>query len=165
MGSLGLLFKQRVRIGVGASDEFLPVGAVELDASIDEIHTSANEITQFPVEKGVAIGDHVRRQPERLQIRGILTDHPVTFGGGLRNNRSQEGYQQFLTMMDNAELVQAVTSLRQYSNMVVGTMVVPRNNKLGNAVEMTLNLRELQTAEVADTTGTTDLGTQSGTAV
>ena len=73
----------QLNVGVGASDEFLPVGAVEFDASITEVHTSANEITQYPVEKGVDRTDHVRRVPDRLTITGIVTDHPIIAGGAL----------------------------------------------------------------------------------
>lgn len=161
MGAFGLIFKTRVRIGVNASDSFLPFGAVELDASMDETHTSSNEITRFPVEQGVNIADHVRRQPENLVITGMVTDHPLVFGGALRSGRSLEAYQNFLTMMDQADLISVVTSLRQYSNMVLETMVVPRNSKLGSAVQVTLTFSELLTAQVALAAGTSNLGTQN----
>lgn len=166
MGTFGLIFKQKVRFGVNASDEFLPFGAVELDASIDETHRSANEITQFPVEVGVDISDHIRRQPETLSIRGIVTDHPISFGGTFGvSGRSLEAYQNVLTMIDQAQLISVVTSLRQYANMAIESMEVPRNNRRSNAVEMILNLREVLTAQVAETAGTTDLGTQTATPV
>lgn len=165
MALIGLLFQTRVRLGVGASDEFLPFGAVELDASIDEVHTSSNEVTRFPVEVGVDITDHVRRQPESLVIHGISTDHPLSAGGAFRTGRSLETYGDLLTMMDEAQLISVVTSLRQYQNMVIESMVVPRDSKRGKAVEMTLTLTEVLTAQVAEIAGTTDKGTQNGTAV
>jgi len=173
MALVDVLFKKRVRIGVGASDEFLPVGAIELDASISETHTAANDITKFPVEQGVDITDHVRRQPDRVSIRGIVTDHPIygiSRGPGfirptLTSGRSLDAYGKFLTMLDEAQLVSVVTSLRQYQNMVIESMKVPRTAKLGRAVEVSLELREIKTAQVSVAAGTSDLGTQNPTEV
>lgn len=163
---LGLGFIQRVRIGINATDDFLaPLGTIELDASIDESHTAVNEITEFPVEVGINITDHVRRQPDRVTIRGIVTDHPIQLGGALRSGRSLEAYQDFLVMLNQADLVIVVTTLRQYSNMIVESMTVPRTNTLGGAVEFTLVLREILTAEIALALGTTNLGTQNTTVV
>lgn len=174
MAIVGLFFKTRVRFGVGASDEFLPYGAVQLDASIEEQHNVSNAITQFPIEEGVDITDHVRKQPDRVTIRGIVTDHPIYgvqgLGQGaitptLQTGRSLDAYQKVLTMVEEAQLISVVTSLRQYANMIIEAFEVPRDSKRGYAVEMTLQLRELKTASVASTAGTNNLGTQNTTLV
>lgn len=166
MALVDLLFKTRARVGVGASEEVLPYGAVEFDASIEESHVNENEVTQFPVEQGVDITDHVRRQPDRVTLRGIVTDHPIRLGGGLGiSGRSLDAYGKVLYMMANAQLVSVVTSLNQYEDMVIESMEVPRDSTRGHAVEMTLQLREVKTAQVAQTAGTSDLGTQNTTLV
>ena len=41
--------------------------------------------------------------------------------------RSLEAYQKVLTMMEAAQRVSVVTSLRQYEDMVIESMEVPRN--------------------------------------
>jgi len=164
MAQIGLIFKQRVRFGVNASLETLPVGAIELDASLQENHTSKNEVTRFPVEKGVDIADHVRRQPESVTIRGLVTDHPITFGGGGVAKRSIQAYQDALVMLDEAQLITVVTTLREYENMVIESLAVPRNASLGNAVELNLTLTEVKTVEVLVKEGTVDKGTQVGVA-
>lgn len=161
MAFLGLLFKTRVRIGVGAELEILPFGAVELDASIDETHTSSVQITQFPVEEGVDITDHVRKQPDRIVIRGIVTDHPLTFGGALRAGRSLDALGNFLFMLNAAEIISAVTSLNTYTSLILESIEMPRSPQRSSAVEFVLTLREILTATVAETAGTTDLGTQN----
>lgn len=173
MSIANLIFKTRVRIGVGASDEFLPYGAVELDASIEETHNASNEITQFPVEEGVDITDHVRKQADRVTIRGIVSDHPIYGISGrsgavaptAQTGRAADAYEKMYTMLEEAQLVSVVTSLRQYQNMVIESMEVPRDSKRGNAVEMVVSLRELKTATVATTAGTSNLGTQNTTVV
>lgn len=163
MAFLGLLFKTRVRIGVDAGAEILPFGAVELDASIEETHRSAVTITQFPVEEGVDISDHVRKQPDRVVIRGIVTDHPLTFGGAFRSGRSLDALGNFLFMLNAAEIITLVTSLSTYTSMILESIEMPRNPQRSSAVEFVLTLREILTASVAVAAGTTDLGTQNGT--
>jgi hypothetical protein len=49
--------------------------------------------------------------------------------------------------------------------MVVESMEVPRDKNRGNAAEMTINMRELLTVEVAAAAGLLDKGTQNGSTV
>jgi hypothetical protein len=166
MGTLALITKRKVRIGEFASAEILPSGAIEMDASIEENHVHENEITQFPVEEGVDIADHVRRQPDRVTIRGIVTDHPINLGGAaLSPDRSLDAYYNVVVMINEATLITVVTSLREYENMMVESMEVPRTNRLGNAVEMSLSLREVLTTQVDVAAATTDKGTQNPSAI
>ena len=166
MALVELLFKQKVRLGVDASAEVLPFGAIELDASIEEKHVNKNDVTSFPVESGVDITDHVRKQPDVVTIRGIVTDHPIGLGGALGvSGRSLDAYGKALYMLANAQLITVVTTLNTYEDMVIESMEVPRDSKRGNAVEMNLTLREVKTAQVATTGGTSDLGTQNTTLV
>lgn len=161
MASVSLLFKQRVRFGVDASAELLPFGAVELDASIEETHSNNNDITSFPVESGVDITDHVRKQPDQVTIRGIVTDHPIGLGGALGvSGRSLDAYGKALYMLDQAQLITVVTTLNTYQDMVIESMEVPRDSKRGNSVEMNLRLRQVMTAQVAASAGPSNLGTQ-----
>ena len=161
MALVSLLFKQRVRFGVDASAEVLPFGAIELDASISESHTSSNEVTKFPVEEGVDITDHVRKQPDQVTIRGIVTDHPIGLGGALGvSGRSLDAYGKALYMLANAQLITVVTTLNTYEDMVIESMDVPRNSQRGYAVEMNLRLRQVMTVQVATSAGPSNLGTQ-----
>ena len=137
MANFGLIFKQRVRVGLGASEETLPVGAVELDVSLDEMHKSANEVTAYPVEKGVDITDHVRRQRDQVTVRGVITDHPIFLADRLLTgfDRSLEAHDRVLQILRDAELITVVTSLREYDNMILESVEVPRDSSRGHSVE------------------------------
>jgi len=165
MAIVSLIFKRRVRLGVAASDEFLPFGAIELDASLDETHVAENEVTQFPVEVGADITDHVRRQPDRCTIRGLISNHPLVPGLGVGGGRAAEGYQKLLAMVDEAQLISVVTTLRQYQDMVIESLEVPRDPQFSSSVQCSISLRQVLTAEVATSAGTTDLGRQNATEV
>lgn len=141
----------KVRVGVGASDEFLPAGAIEFDASVSEAHDLENEITQFPVEKGADISDHIRPLPERITINGIVTNTPIVFLAGIASDpaRAEDAYAKIKSMRDNGDLVSVITSLRQYDNMAIQTFSTLRDAPNGNVLNATITLREVLTAETA----------------
>ena len=153
MGLTELIFGApvKVRVGVGASDEFLPAGAIEFDASVTETHDAENEITQFPVESGADITDHIRPQPERITINGVVTNTPIVFLGGIASDpaRAEDAYAKVKSMRDNGDLVSVVTSLRQYDNMAIESFSVLRDAQNGNVMNATLTLREIFIAETA----------------
>lgn len=51
--------------------------AVEFDCTLSESHSSSASPTEHPVEKGVAIYDHVHVAPDRVQLEGLITDTPL----------------------------------------------------------------------------------------
>lgn len=53
------------------------IGALVLDAILNESHEFTRTATQFPVEQGAPITDHVRQEPARVTISGIVTNHPI----------------------------------------------------------------------------------------
>jgi len=168
-----LVGKKKVRLGIAVSDEFLPAGAVELDASLEEMHTRDVEITRFPVEVGVDITDHARRQPEKVKITGVISNTPIELLPSLTNSstRAEEAYQALIEIQDNQQLIAVITTLRIYENMLLKRVDVPRNAQKGNVVEVTLELEEIilvqsQTVEAPEPVkegaqGETDLGPQA----
>lgn len=61
---------------------------LRLDASIREVHNLKSRSTNFPVEDGSVIGDHIIKQPEQFQINGVVTDTPITLLGTAIGNVS-----------------------------------------------------------------------------
>jgi|WetSurMetagenome_2_1015567.scaffolds.fasta_scaffold297749_2 hypothetical protein len=50
---------------------------IQLDASIKEDHTRESSPTEFPIENGNTVSDHVILKPFNLSITGIITDTPI----------------------------------------------------------------------------------------
>lgn len=151
MSSFTALFfgNKKVRVGVGVLNEDLPAGAIEFDASISEQHEGDAEITQFPVEVGADISDHIRPQPERITINGIISNSPLQLGAdlSLSPTRAEEGYKLLRKMKNSGELVDIVTSLREYKSMGIEGLSVSRDVTTGNVVNATVSLKEVLTAE------------------
>lgn len=53
---------------------------ITLDASINETHTRESPPTEFPVENGATVSDHIIVKPFALEITGVISDTPI---GGL----------------------------------------------------------------------------------
>ena len=78
MGLLGSIFsKQRVQLIVNNNT------VIQLDASIKEIHGRESPPTEFPVENGTVISDHVMIKPFNLELTGVISDTPVGDTQGL----------------------------------------------------------------------------------
>lgn len=135
---------------------------LEFDATINELHTGDAELTRHPVEQGVDITDHIRRLPEELQITGIVSDTPVLFlaslrappaiSGGDPKSRSQDAYGFLKGLKDSGQLVQVITTLREYANMAITAFSVLRDAARGRILEVNLGLTEtiIATTEVVE---------------
>lgn len=133
----------------------LTVGVVQFDASISETHTRECEVTDHPVEEGSTISDHIRRTPEKIDVNGIVTNHPIVFLASVQaispllddlspvSDRAELAYTKLTEIMDDGELVTVATSLREYSNMAITSMAVTRDVQNGNVLNCALSLREV----------------------
>lgn len=137
----------------------LTVGVVQFDASVSETHSRECQLTDHPVEDGVTITDHIRRTPEKIDVTGIVTNHPIIFLASLQavspltndlspvTDRAELAYAELRESMDRGDLMTVVTSLREYENMAITSMSVTRDAPNGNVLNCTLSLREVVVAK------------------
>lgn len=55
----------------------MQINGIWIDCSVRESHGVTAQCTQFPVEDGPNISDHVRTAPETLHIEGVVTNTPI----------------------------------------------------------------------------------------
>jgi hypothetical protein len=53
------------------------VGNVAVDATIDEVHTYSSSITDYLVETGSTLSSNRRKNPDKLRLTVLITDHPI----------------------------------------------------------------------------------------
>jgi hypothetical protein len=70
MALLSLIFGEKAKARIGI---------VELDASLSETHSMSAEVTNHPVEEGSEISDHIRKQPDSIQISGVVSNTPLVY--------------------------------------------------------------------------------------
>ena len=53
------------------------VGSVAVDATIEEVHTYSSSITDYLVETGSTLSNNRRKNPDKLRLVVLITDHPI----------------------------------------------------------------------------------------
>lgn len=130
------------------------LGIVELDCSVQETHVSSAKVTRYPVEEGSDIYDHVQQEPDGLTLEGVFTNSPISIVPqipGVDDNRAQELYEDLIALKESAQPVDVVTTLREYEDMVIESVQVPRNARWGKSVRVTIqltNVRKVSAQEV-----------------
>lgn len=79
MSLLSLIFRQPTKA---------QVGVLLLDASLNESHSRSATVTDHEIEDGTNISDHIRLNPDKLIIQGLISDVPLStigliFGTGI----------------------------------------------------------------------------------
>jgi hypothetical protein len=158
------LFGGKPKVTMGSLPTSGGVGFVQLDCSVSETHTDTAEITSHPVEDGSLTTDHIRKLPNSLEINGIVTNTPITYLASLfakpptfasqgfipstpASNRVDDAYSLMQQMMANGVTMTVVTSLRNYENMAIESLVVTREAATGNVLDCVITLREVQKAK------------------
>jgi hypothetical protein len=160
MGLTDLLFKrQRLQVGTQFPTMGFPLPAlVEFDASISESHNDEAEVTEHPIEEGSNISDHFRKLPVYLTLEGMITNTPIVFLASLTPNspivgdfkptwdRVETAYAKLREFQTAGVLVDVITSLRTYANMALISVGVVREASTGNALHVSMTLREVKIA-------------------
>lgn len=126
------------------------IGIVQFDCSLSETHNSEAEVTDHPVEEGINITDNIKRLPKSLELNGLITNTPVLLSSspiitdtGPVEDRVQTAYKKLREIQENGELVDVVTTLNEYKNMVITSFSVVRDAENGNVLNSSLSLREV----------------------
>ena len=168
---------------------------VTFDATLQETQTFTSEVTEHPVEQGADITDHVRPKPIELRIQGIITETPLddslimaaakavpglgllassafTLNSMLSNSGVVRGaFNSLRAIRDSGQPITVSTKYRSYSSMVITELAFTRDQHTGDAMAISLSLREVLTVSSAVTTiqlptmaqGALDMGTQATT--
>lgn len=135
---------------------------IVVDASVSETHSFPATATNYPVEKGAAVADNVRAEPIRLRVEALIADFPLKSSG--RQQVSVSGAQQvdrpaeqlrtstavlkkLRDIQERGVLVDVETGLREYKNMVLEGMEVPRDKSLKNAIRANLSFKQIRIVE------------------
>ena len=138
--TIGLLF--------GNKYEKSSVAGIFLDATISEDHSYTCKATQFPLENGSSITDHVINDPVKLSLSGIVSDSPISFLSAF--NRSSDAFNRLVRIHELKEKITIVTGIKAYRNMIMTSFTVPRDTETGQALSFVFEFQQI----------TIDTGTQ-----
>lgn len=130
---LSLLFGKKYKKG--------KVGSVELDVTLREDHNYSSRVTNYPVEDGAIISDHIINDPNILTLEGIVTDTPLSILTFF--NRSVDAFNRLIEVHEKRELVTVVTGIKVYPNMAITLLNVPRDVTTGQSLKFTIELQNV----------------------
>jgi Dit-like tail protein len=134
---------------------------ITIDATITRGHTKQVDITQHPVEQGVAISDHMRSKPAKLTMEMFVSDlDPAGADGNV-----ESAYDFFKTLHETPELVNITTDLEDYVSMGMASITLPERVDLGMSLQMTSEWQFVLVVSTASTAATIKTGgkKQTGT--
>lgn len=158
--SIGILYD------VGRSNDFVlqedaqgNLFSLDLDVTQDEVHEWSNDVTQFPVEIGAQITDHIQPMPDKINITGMISNSAI---GEVALNKIKNGddlvqtaFELLRKLMDDRVLVTVYTRYKVYTDMALKSCNIPADSSIGDAISFKLefvNVRlvNTQTVDVPD---------------
>lgn len=141
-------------VGGGGTNGFLPtktnilppltepatIDNLSCDVVISRTTTFESEVTEYPVEDGFSISDHVTRKPLKLSLDVVFTPTPVTWfnsllGGGHKLNVVLQSIAQ---IYQRGEPITIKLPDGIYTDMVMTSAPMPRNVQDGYCYKCTL---------------------------
>jgi hypothetical protein len=138
---LSLLYGKNKYAKTQVSSNF---GSVVFDTVTIEDHRYQARATQYPVEFGqgqLIISDHIFKQPEVVNISGIISDTPLSIFSTF--NRSVAAFNQLVELFNRRLPVTLVTGIKVYTNMAIVTLDVPRNVKTGQTLTFNIEFQKI----------------------
>lgn len=117
------------------------------DCVVNEKHDEQNQITQFPVEDNGNISDHIRRQPQKLQLEGIVaessmfSDTDEIFPN--QSDRIQRALEVIEMMLDSQSVFDVSTSLKKYESMAIENTSISRDKVTGRIISLSVTFQKV----------------------
>lgn len=126
MSLVQLMFDTATSAAMTAFGRRTQIGWATVDVAVEMEHVREADVSQFPVEYGATITDHVRSKPQRLEISGFVTDTPLESGGlSIGSARSSATFHLLQMMMEARQPIIVLTPRQLYTNMVIERLSVP----------------------------------------
>lgn len=120
-------------------------GVLELQAELtmEGDHTRTASTTQFPVEGGSQVSDHVILGPETISLTGFVTDTPLIYRADAEG-ASQGAFDALDTLWRERSPVMVSTRFKIYENMIIESITMPETD--GDSLEYSIDLTQIRIA-------------------
>lgn len=114
-----------------------------------EEHGAAVGLTQNPVESGSTIVDNAVKRPDRLRLTGRVSDILPAPGRLLNPDGPADLWQEVLSLMANRVLLEVLTPLRTYRDMLIVDARTVRDRQSGFGLRFVIDFREVLYTETS----------------
>lgn len=117
------------------------IGDLQVDVVLSKEVTLDSEVSEYPVEDGFPVSDHVTRKPMTLSMEVICTPTPVSWFDtlGANQNRLGEVTTALLKIYNEANPITVTTPDAIYKEMVMTHAPLPRRVEDGLCYKMQLD--------------------------
>ena len=113
MSLMNLLFGTKTIFGA------MGVAAIELDALLNETTVMSSQITEYPVEDGTIVSDHITLDSERLTIEGVISGAGSLFGIKAGKAELINAKETLRELHRTRELITIVTGVDLYEDFAI----------------------------------------------
>ena len=78
------------------------VGSIDLDVTIREEHRFSSRVTNYPIEDGTIISDHIINEPDVIVLVGLVTDTPLSIFAPF--NRSIDAFNRLIALHQSRQV-------------------------------------------------------------
>lgn len=123
--------------------------AFVFDATPSDTHEQSAAISNYPVETGVDITNHVRPLPFTLKLVARLSATPMS-EDEQEPDRLRKKHEELLELAQTGAVFRMVTGLKAYDEMVISDYKATRSQELGQSLDCTLTLQQIRRVEPAE---------------
>ena len=123
------------------------IGAVRLDALVSEQTSLSCGVTQYAVEEGAPIGDHIAEQSERLTVEGVVTGAGVSLFGAHGRSKMVEAKEAFRILCENKQPITVMTGLDIYPDFAIESCDISRSAADGEQLHISISLVHIRKAQ------------------
>ncbi len=106
-----------------------------------------SQSTEFPVERGVDVADHVRTLPVKISLQGTVSDTPIGFFVLERaeiSKPSEAAREHFKAIQEARSLITVVLAQGTFTNMVLVNVTEIDNSRIGDAYSFRAEFKEIK---------------------
>jgi hypothetical protein len=131
-------------------------GVIWFDVATEVNHEWPSTVTEFPVEDGASVSDHIVNGNVTFNVTGVFSDYRLTKPDAEGNPTLPEQptqvevYQALIGLRENRESFSLLTPLSTYSNVVLKNLGMPRD--MGDALSVKMEFVQIRRAVSGITT-------------
>lgn len=146
--SASLFYKEGADLGI----QGLP-----FDLFISEEFEASYTLSKHPMQNGVKVSDHIRKEPLKIPIKGMFTNHPISYKLNRERkveiekldfnqkleNRALKYFNKLKELADKMEPVKLITSLHNFNDMMITNISAARDEKSRDSIFFNVTLEEI----------------------
>lgn len=120
------------------------IGILELDALLTENTSLRSQITEYPVEDGSVISDHITQEAEILSIDGVITGAGTLFNIAAGKAKLIAAKETLRQLHQDRTLLTITTGIDIYTDFAIESCEINRTADGGEKLDVSLTLKKIK---------------------